>query len=263
MTTTDTPATTDKSPQKALFPPWSPFVAIILVVAIYFGAAVIGEASLYLYGAIRGWSTDTLYGWLDGSPIAQFANAFVVYTLMAVLITLFVRRYKVSLRRLGVVRPNFGDVGRALLAIPVYAGFYFMLLIVITALVPSLDLQQEQQLGFDQVQNSVGLVMAFLSLVILPPLVEEFVMRGFVFTSLLKRCSFVVATVLTSILFAVAHLQAGSGAPLLWVAAIDTCILSAVLCYLRYKSGSLWPGIFLHMFKNLTAFLVIFVFKAN
>jgi membrane protease YdiL (CAAX protease family) len=86
-------------------------------------------------------------------------------------------------------------------------------------------------------------------------------MRGFLFTSLLKPAAVHLRRDLSPVvLFAAAHLQIGSGAPLLWTAAIDTFILSLVLCYLRYKTGSLWPGIFLHMLKNLLAFLVIFVF---
>jgi membrane protease YdiL (CAAX protease family) len=59
-------------------------------------------------------------------------------------------------------------------------------------------------------------------------------------------------------LFGVAHLQFGSGAPLLWVAALDTFTLSIVLCYLREKTGSVWAGVFLHAIKNAIAFVALF-----
>jgi membrane protease YdiL (CAAX protease family) len=60
-------------------------------------------------------------------------------------------------------------------------------------------------------------------------------------------------------LFAVAHLQFGSGAPLLWIAAIDTFVLSLFLIYLKDKTDSLWAPILLHMLKNFIAFMALFV----
>ena len=72
---------------------------------------------------------------------------------------------------------------------------------------------------------------------------------------------FVPAAIITSLMFAVGHLQFGSGAPLLWVAALDTFVLSLVLCYIREKTDSLWPGIFIHAIKNALAFSVLFLFK--
>jgi len=51
----------------------------------------------------------------------------------------------------------------------------------------------------------------------------------------------------------------GSGEPLLWIAALDTFILSFVLIYLKEKTGSLWPPIGLHMLKNSLAFISIFI----
>jgi membrane protease YdiL (CAAX protease family) len=135
-----------------------------------------------------------------------------------------------------------------------------VLLSVAKVLIPSLNVEQQQQLGFQPTTSHIGLILTFISLVVLPPLVEEFIMRGFLFTSLLRRLKVVPSIVITSIIFASAHLQFGSDAPLLWVAAIDTFMLSLVLCYMRYKTGSLWPGIFLHALKNCVAFLSIFIF---
>jgi hypothetical protein len=84
-------------------------------------------------------------------------------------------------------------------------------------------------------------------------------MRGFLFSSLKRGMTVVVAAIVTSSIFAIAHLQFGSDAPLLWLAAIDTFVLSLVLCYLRQKTGSLWPCIGLHMIKNGLAFTVLFL----
>lgn len=243
--------------------PWPPVVAGLVVISTYFGSQIAGAFALFGYGLSVGMSSAQVEDWLADSTAAQFANTVLVYGLMAYLIYLFARRHKVSMPTLGWVRPRFRDLGIALMGVLPYIIGYAVLLAAMTSLFPSIDVEQEQQLGFQPTQSSVGLVLAFISLVVLPPIVEELVMRGFLFTSLLWKYRFVAATIVTSIVFAVAHLQAGSGAPLLWVAALDTFILSLILCYMRYKTGSLWPGIFLHALKNFVAFLTIFVFHLS
>jgi membrane protease YdiL (CAAX protease family) len=62
---------------------------------------------------------------------------------------------------------------------------------------------------------------------------------------------------MTSFIFGAAHLELGSGSPLVWGAAIDTFLLSVVLVYLREKTGALYAGMLVHMLNNLIAFLVV------
>jgi membrane protease YdiL (CAAX protease family) len=104
------------------------------------------------------------------------------------------------------------------------------------------------------------LTLTFISLVILPPLVEETLMRGYLYGSLRKNMSKIGAALVTSIIFASAHLEFGSGAPLLWIAALDTFVLSLFLVYLREKTGSLWAGMLVHALKNGIAFASLFIF---
>lgn len=255
-----TEANVEQTPDKPSPSRPAPFTAVIVVVAAYFGASVIGELILSAYGSIRHWNQKQLDDWLTNSTFAQFANSVLVYGLMAAAVYLFMRSINMSLRSVGVVWPRLKDLGIALLGAPVYIVGYVILLTVVKALVPSLNVNQAQQLGFQPTTSHIGLLLTFISLVVLPPLIEEFIMRGFLFSSLLKRLKLIPAILITSIIFCSAHLQFGSGAPLLWVAAIDTFILSLVLCYMRYKTHSLWPGIFLHALKNLVAFLSIFIF---
>ena len=102
----------------------------------------------------------------------------------------------------------------------------------------------------------------FISLVVLPPIVEEILVRGFLYTSLRKYLPRIWAVIIASALFAAAHLPEGnSGAGLLWVAAVDTFILSAVLIYLREKTDKLWASMMVHGMKNGIAFLSLFVFR--
>jgi len=94
--------------------------------------------------------------------------------------------------------------------------------------------------------------------VVLPPLGEETLIRGYLYSGLRQTWRFLPALVITSLMFGLAHLEFGSGGPLVWAAAIDTAILSIVLCYLREKSGALYAGILVHMMNNLIAFGVHF-----
>ena len=136
-------------------------------------------------------------------------------------------------------------------------------LTIATHLFPSLNVHQKQQLGFQDASGGLKLALTFVSLCVLPPLVEETVFRGFMFTTLRGKLKFVWAALITSLIFASAHLEFGSGQPLLWVAALDTFTLSMVLCYLRQKTDSLWPGILLHSLKNCIAFVTLFVLHAS
>ena len=91
----------------------------------------------------------------------------------------------------------------------------------------------------------------------LPPIGEETLMRGYLYSGLRSRLHFWPALLITSLLFGVAHLSTGVSGPL-WAAAVDTFILSAVLVYLREKTGALYAPIMLHGLNNLVAFFAHF-----
>lgn len=263
MTEETKPALPEPTRQQPPRLPWPPVVAVIFVIVTYLVASVLGEVCLLLYGLVNHWSVKHIEAWLTSSNVAQFFNVVIVYAALAGLTFWFLRGHKVPLKAVGMVKPKLRDLGVMIVGVPVYILGYAALLMIASALFPSINPNQQQQLGFNPGNDTTAMVLTFFSLVVLPPLVEEFVMRGFLFTSLLKRYKFIVAALITSVLFATAHLQIGSGAPLLWVAAIDTFVLSLVLCFMRYKTGSLWPGILLHAAKNTVAFLALFVFHIS
>lgn len=140
---------------------------------------------------------------------------------------------------------------------------FFVLLVVVnatlTALIPSWNAQLEetQDVGFKTVTVAADKILAFMALVVLPPLGEEILMRGYLYSVLRSRWSFVAAGLVTSALFGAAHLLTGADG-LLWAAAIDTFILSLVLVYLREKSGALYAPIMVHGLNNVLAFAVYF-----
>jgi membrane protease YdiL (CAAX protease family) len=243
--------------------PWGPWVAVVYAIAIYFAAQIAGSLIVVVYPHLRGWNHATAVNWLNNTVTAQFWYVFFAELLTFGAIWWFIRRRKGTLSSIGWRRFRIWDPIAALCGFAVYFIGYAIVLSVATHVFPSLNVHQRQQLGFQDANGTDSLALTFLSLVVLPPLVEETVFRGFVFTGLRNKMKWVWAALLTSVLFATAHLEFGSGQPLLWVAAIDTFCLSLVLCYLRQKSDSLWPGILLHALKNGIAYVTLFILHAS
>jgi membrane protease YdiL (CAAX protease family) len=231
---------------------------ILAVVAVYFGAMAFAQLFIGVYPALRGWSEDETNAWLSDSAAAQFVFVLVVEVLTILFLYVIMRQRKVHFRDIGLVRPRLHDFAVSLAAYVPYFLLNAAAIVTASALL-HVDTSQQQQTGFESARSTTDLLLTFVSLVILPPIVEEIVMRGFLFSGLKRSLPVIKAAIVTSIIFAIAHLQFGSGAPLLWVAAIDTFILSLVLCYLRQRTGSLWAGIGLHALKNGLAFFAIFI----
>lgn len=242
---------------------WSPVLAILVVLFVYFASQIIGGTLVSIYPSLHHWSTQQATDWLNHSVFAQFVYIMIVEGLVIGSLWLFLRHYKWNFRRIGLTRPKLIDAAYALSGFGAYFVAYAVLLAVVATLVPSLNLDQQQQVGFQNAHGMAQLVLTAISLVILPPLAEEILMRGFLYTSLRGYMPKIVAALVTSVIFASGHLQFGEGAPLLWVAAIDTFVLSLVLVLLREKTGRLWASMGLHGLKNSIAFVVLFIFHAH
>lgn len=237
--------------------------AVGVTIAIYFVSQLFAGLLIGLLGGTMELDTEQLNSRLETDPAFQFLFILCIEVITVGLLYLFMKRRKIAWSLIGLVKPKIRDIGYALAGFGVYFAIYaFIVFNLVEALFPQVDTDQAQQLGFDTASSGPVLIFVFLSLVILPPLVEEILVRGFLFTGLRQRMHVFVAAIITSVIFAVAHLQWGSGAPLLWAAAADTFTLSMILVWLRQKTGSLWPGIGVHFIKNGIAFLALFVFKS-
>lgn len=243
--------------------PWNPWVAVLYAVIIYFLAQIIAGAIVAVYPHLKGWNTNSSTDWLNNSVVAQFWYVLLAEALTFGAIWWFIHLRKAKLSSIGWRRFKLRDPLFTLAGFAVYFIGYTILLSIATHVFPSINVNQKQQLGFQNATGIFDLALTFVSLVILPPLVEETVFRGFIFTGLRNKLQWWWAAILTSLLFATAHLEFGTGQPLLWSAAIDTFTLSLVLCYLRQKTDSLWPGILLHALKNCVAFVALFILHAS
>lgn len=152
-------------------------------------------------------------------------------------------------------RPTWKDLGLTFIAYGAYFACLIVTIMVIDALVPSFNLDEAQELGITQPDTLLEYMGIFLVLVVIPPVTEELIFRGFMFSSLRNTLPFWPTAVLVSIAFAVVHGQ--------WNVGIDVFILSIFLCGLREYTGSIWPAIFLHALKNFVAFASLYIFKVT
>ena len=231
--------------------PWGPVASVIVTVVVFFGSQALAAAIL---AAALGMGQEA-QAWIM-STAGQFYFVLLSDTFTLLTIWIFLKARGTNLRRVGLdIKPAWRDVGYAVLG---YLAYYALLIvaIIIAGAFTQINLEQKQELGFEELGSPADKLMALAGLVLLAPIIEEIIFRGFVFTGMRTKLNFVWAALFTSLLFAAPHLlQSSQG--LLWIAGVDTLILSFVLCYIREKTGSLWAAMLVHAFKNSLAFILL------
>ncbi len=230
----------------------SPITGYGAVSSLFLGTALFFLPQMYV--GILLWLLSLIGIKLGSSDVRSY---FVVNLLVAVCM--------VGLLRL-IIRPRkhrvvelFGTLRKKwhLLLVPVSFGAYFVTLMVVYALaeqfVTKINLDQEQLNPFKSASAPWEVALAFVGLVIVAPIAEELLFRGFMYQGLKARLPKFGAAVVVSVLFGLAHGQIN--------VAIDTFVLSMFLVLLVEKTGSLVPAILLHATKNLLAFVIIFFVK--
>lgn len=196
------------------------------------------------------------------TTVASVTVYLVAMLLVTVLPWLLWRR-RTTRRQLGVASGvAWWDVALTPLAYVAYLIGTALVMAGLISLFPQLvDLKQPQQLPFSQSMLAAHwqYVLAFVTLVVLAPAAEEVLFRGYLYGTLRRTAPVWLAVVLTSLTFGLAHLWAGPDTPLQWAVAIDTALLSIVLCLTREYTGAIWTPVFIHMIKNGLAFYLLFV----
>jgi membrane protease YdiL (CAAX protease family) len=184
---------------------------------------------------------------------AVFAAAVYVLSLVVVIgLPRWVKRHRTTLSDTGLQRlPSWADIGLAPLGFIAYFIVSALLTLTVTALIPGFDISQPQETGFSNLTSQYEYLLAFLTLVVLAPVAEEILFRGYLYGKLRRVAPVWLVILIVSVLFGVVHGQ--------WNVAVDVFVLSVVLCVLREITGSIWAGILLHMVKNGVAFYFLFV----
>lgn len=240
---------------------WGPWTALVGTIAIFFVSQILSVLAIYVFLMLRGWDTNRIDVWIGSEVQAPFIFSIVIASTTLGLLATYLHRRRAHPRELGLVRPQLRDIGYTIFGFLGYMALFIFIVSILSQLVPGLDTEQTQELGFSKDTSGDGLLLVFVSLVVLPPIVEEIMVRGFLFPGLRKKLSFLSAAIISSALFGLAHLGGGEGGSAIWIATIDTFILGMVLSYLREKTGSLWAPIAVHAVKNFIAFSFLFIFK--
>lgn len=191
---------------------------------------------------------------LFDTTIGQLLAGGLIYALVLFLVILPIwamRNFRYVLKVLGVTKKP----GREILWLPALMWAAYMgatiLAAIIASLVPWIDMDQVQDTGFQDLGLPIEYIVAFIALVILPPIAEELLFRGYLFGRLREKFGFWMTSVVVSVMFGVVHMQ--------WNVAVDVAVLSLFLCYLRERTGSIWASVVLHALKNGVAYFLLFI----
>ena len=147
--------------------------------------------------------------------------------------------------------PTWTDVLLApivFIAVMVAAGAMTALM---QAILPSIDWEQVQETGYSGLYQTGEYITAFVCLVVLAPVCEEIIFRGWLYGKLRARMSALPAILITSLLFGIMHGQ--------WNVGVTVFVMSIGMCLQRELTGTIWSGMLLHMIKNGLAFYLLFV----
>lgn len=154
--------------------------------------------------------------------------------------------------------PTWTDIGLApvgfIVATLLAAG-----LVAIFNIFPWFDAEQAQEVGFSTLLVGFDKIIAFLVLVVVAPIAEELIFRGWLYGKLRAmlsekmsdRISIVISIFLVSLTFGIVHMQ--------WNVGVNVFAMSVVLCSLREITGTIYAGILMHMIKNGVAFYLLYV----
>lgn len=146
--------------------------------------------------------------------------------------------------------PTFVDIGLAPIGYIVYL-FGANILLNIMTIFPWFQSDQAQEVGFGYFITTGDRILALIALVIIAPVAEEIVMRGWLYGKLRSRIKAPIAILLVSLLFGFLHGQ--------WNVGVSVFMLSLVLCSLREITGTIWSGMLLHILSNGIAFYFLYI----
>ncbi|MGZ4277358.1 MAG: CPBP family intramembrane glutamic endopeptidase [Solirubrobacteraceae bacterium] len=220
-------------------PPWRPYTAV-LALLVGFGGALFGGTVVALVGAIFGAS-------LSNPPPSVAIGGTVVQDVCLVGAALFfAARYgRPTPAQFGLRPARFWpSLGWAGLA---FAAFYAFTAAWVGLLGTNPGNEElPKELGVDR--GPVALVAVAILVAVVAPLAEEFFFRGYMYGAL-RNWSRWGAAIVTGLVFGLIH---GLSAP--WEFLLPLAMFGFVLCLLREKTGSLYPGIALHCANNSIAF---------
>lgn len=166
---------------------------------------------------------------------------------------------KTYLEKLGIKGwLTWADIGLAPLGMIAYLLLSAALMALFSAF-PWFNAEEVQDVGFSTYVSGLDRMIAFFVIVVVAPIAEEVIFRGFLYGKLKdtltnnysKALTIIISNLLVSLIFGIVHLQ--------WNVGVNVFAMSVILCGLREFTGTIYSGIILHMLKNGIAFYLLYV----
>jgi membrane protease YdiL (CAAX protease family) len=136
-------------------------------------------------------------------------------------------------------------------------GLGFLLYYIISAVVVQIQWSYEVEIpGYGDQESHIplfgesmnGLIVGGVILVLIAPLAEEMLFRGFLYGTLKKYLKPFWAATLSSLIFGLFHME--------FTVIIPLFMLGMILCWVMERSKSLWTAVGFHMLNNAFAFAI-------
>ncbi len=231
---------------------WRPLPALFVAASAIVGAQIIGLLGVATYILLADSVSFTTALANTESQLAYYFSSYLIAESLAVLAVYFYVRSKGgSWRDLGFKSFNWLKAIGWLSILTM--GFLLMASVAVAVgevLFPSVDFAEEQQIGFLGASSVFEMSLTFLALVVIAPISEETIFRGFLLPALANWAGVVWAAIFTSLLFGLLHPPIGA------MVVITVFAVFLAIAYIRLNS--IWPAIILHSGKNLVAYILIF-----
>ena len=151
--------------------------------------------------------------------------------------------------------PTWTDIGLAPISFIIYILVGGVIMAIAEALLSRFswfDANQAQDVGFKLLNSPIDRIIAFVALVVIAPICEEIIFRGWLYGKLRSKMSMWAAILVVSVFFGIMHGQ--------WNVGINVFALSIFLCLEREITGTIYASILTHMIKNGIAYALLYVF---
>lgn len=207
--------------------------------ALFLGMQVVVMLPVGIAAGIQGamgrgsLDVDTVYELLEGN-LTTFSLISGMLTLLVVLVFYCIRRKKLS-EALWLRRVPASTLWEGVALAP---GLYLMVTVVLAALPEKwIESYDEASSGLD-----TGGALGVLAVVLVAPVVEEFIFRGLIMTRLSRALPGWLSILLSAAIFGICH-----GHPVWFAYAF---LLGVVFGLMDWRAGSIWPSILGHITFN-------------
>lgn len=230
------------------------------------GGPDLGELAIYfaLLFPVFFIVTNLLGGWVKGIENRLWMNAGVLALLFFVVPTVVAWYRRLRLRETFLMRGWSGASGSAMVQVARGAGVlvgvvmlglglwviaYEVLKLFSAIGIGPIDLERTAELERAKLEfSAIALWVVWFTSALVPAFAEEYFFRGYVLSAFRGRVTRGRAILFSSLIFGLFHVVSGSQLTL--ERFMPTVLLGVFLGFLAVRTGSLWPGVFLHAIHN-------------